>query len=240
MLDFRQDLSELYTETIERWKSAVVSSVIGKYLPQSSSAKSSLHNEDNANAPSPALVASLTELADLLREWGVYDDVQKAEELALGTLVHFIDELLKVLTQKTRQALWDWSFVSCLASSWNKNPQRKRIEQHIGELRNQVRPTTMESKRRADSVALQIDSKSHPSAEEVQECLARTQLLLLPLLPASTEGLPMTSTNKDSKLVKLLPFGTPSLDAHANQPVLDLAPTSSRFGLLLVAGTVSS
>ena len=90
-----------------------------------------------------------------------------------------------------------------------------------------------------------IVSEKFPNDDAVliEQHLLRTQVLLAPLLPLSSQPpthLTKSSTKpstKDTRTESLLQFGIPAVEQTA-QPVMDLAKPGPRFGSLLVGNTV--
>ncbi|KAJ7751297.1 Vps51/Vps67 domain-containing protein [Mycena maculata] len=216
--DFKKRTKALHDRIIDRWRTYTVSQIVGQRRAAFRPKSKTLPSSTIPSTPSSELVESLLTLSNSIQELGVS---RHRGPIADKTLRLFITEWVgDGWKQEGVQALCDIALLRRLADL--RTPEW-------------------------EDLCLLLDSKSQQFREQLQQdtangwsdgaadYLARTQTLFASLLPLQS---PMrTLDSSTDKFASLLPFGSPATDQQKFQPAVELAKSSSRFGLLLVGAS---
>jgi len=229
--DFRAKANALDTRITSRWRKHTVSRTVVEYWISWRTVSQGVNSMSSLSiCPSTALMRSLISLSTSLQRLGTPRHPSRRDHAANDTLRLFVAELLRGAEDQpsgwgvhARQALWDLAFLQKLAGLWTNGWTKTfgLLDEKMVQLRAtvRIRPEDIES----------LDLR-------IAEYFSRTQVLLAALIPLPSTAV-VTSKDSHEKLSTLLPHGIPASETQFLN-ALEVAKPSSRFGLLLVGGTV--
>ncbi|KAF9459829.1 hypothetical protein BDZ94DRAFT_1198976 [Collybia nuda] len=232
--DFRAQTSALHDNIINRWQEHTVSQIVKDRCQRfrlrnpSTTSKIREHLKDEkfsptysgsdpSSGPSAHLIQSLLSLARSIEQLGAFRDPSRHAKITQKSLRQFI---VKYTQDECPESLDDLAFLWKLAELQGTDwlDTRQFLDDRI-------------------ETKLQPGQDSDSLKRTASEFLSRTQILFTSFLPRPPSPQQTLSSTTVDKFASLLPFGVP-IPEQQFQSVIDSAKPSSRFGLLLVEGSM--
>ncbi|KAG8832471.1 hypothetical protein FRC17_001292 [Serendipita sp. 399] len=228
---FREAVKELHRRTLSVWEESTIGRIIGNIVsPVNDPCAKDEPLESSklviSSRASPLLLEALISLTTASQQLGLSRRDLQEERILQSALQSFVIEFLQLLKKKDLypkesllQLLWDLFLLRTLSEGLSV---QSTIDENIVEWTRQLEQLIpmKQSQKLVSDTRISVD-----------QGVPRLQMILLPLF------VDLEIPGEQQKPSSLLLRGVPT-DETGSRPSIDLAQPSSRFGLLLVAGSV--